>query len=559
MKIIHFLAVVCTLIIGPGLSYADSPNDVSKGVWQPNAYAVIIGISQYREEVIPKVPYAVTDAEVMAAVLEHYGGIPKSHIRLLTESRATGNDLRAIGDWLRMRAKSDSTIYIYFAGHGTPNAKTGDAYLVPWDGHPDFPSGLYPLKELYTTLNALPSQEIIVILDSCFSGATGRSVLAKGTRPMVIAMENPLLAVGKAVVFAGATGNQITSDYDPAQHGLFTYYLIEGLSGKADKNKDKLVTLHELFPYVKEHVAHTAVEELNREQTPVLLPEEQILGQRLAKPLSRIRELTDSSPLALIVEDVLREASDEKALGAGKPNVPKEIKEARARPYSPPPPNFEVIDSKDGAPMVLVPAGKFLYGNNNRRLSLPAFYVDKYEVTTRLYSQFLQATSRAPTVSCPAYCQQPYDWSQQVALVESGDRPVVNVYWDDAEAYCRHYGKRLPTEQEWEKAARGTDGRKYPWGNEEPTSRHALFRTTWNGYDTLAVVGSHEAGASPYGVHDLAGNVWEWTSSDYDSSSKVIRGGSWFDTASGLRSTYRRTWSLLDVIGFRCVQDEVPK
>ena len=182
-------------------------------------------------------------------------------------------------------------------------------------------------------------------------------------------------------------------------------------------------------------------------------------------------------------------------------------------------------------------------------MSLSAFYMDKYEVTTRLYATFIQATSRA----------QPDDWSQQVALVGSGDRPVVNVSWDDAEAYCRQYGKRLPTEQEWEKAARGTDGRIYPWGNEEPTSRHALFDTKWNGYGTLAVVGSHEAGASPYGIQDLAGNVWEWTSSDYDNSGqlKMLRGGSWDDNPQDLRSAYLyylKPSNRFNSIGFRCAK-----
>jgi hypothetical protein len=140
---------------------------------------------------------------------------------------------------------------------------------------------------------------------------------------------------------------------------------------------------------------------------------------------------------------------------------------------------------------------------------------------------------------------------------------VVLVTWDDADAYCRQYGKRLPTEQEWEKAARGTDGRKYPWGNEEPTSRHALFNTTWNGYGTLAVVGSHEAGASPYGIQDLAGNVWEWTSSDYNESGqyKVIRGGSWNHNANNLRSTNRNNRNPTNRNnnqGFRCAQDACP-
>jgi formylglycine-generating enzyme required for sulfatase activity len=206
------------------------------------------------------------------------------------------------------------------------------------------------------------------------------------------------------------------------------------------------------------------------------------------------------------------------------------------------------ITGKDGVPMVLVPAGEFLYGGKNERLSLPAFYMDKFEVSARLYAKFIQDTGRA----------QPRDWPEQVTLVGSGDRPVVGITWHDADTYCRRYGKRLPTEQEWEKAARGTDGRKYPWGNDEPTSRHALFDTKWSGYGTLATVESHEAGKSPYGIYNMAGNVWEWTSSE-DSKFKVLRGGSWNDRAGSLEATYSIGWYPDDpgdnVRGFRCVQD----
>lgn len=213
---------------------------------------------------------------------------------------------------------------------------------------------------------------------------------------------------------------------------------------------------------------------------------------------------------------------------------------------------------RDGAPMRLVPAGEFMMGSNDgdsdekpvHRVSLDAFYLDKYEVATRLYATFIQETNRA----------QPSDWSQQVALVGSGDRPVVSVTWHDADAYCRHYGKRLPTEQEWEKAARGTDGRTYPWGNEAPSSRLALFDPQWNGYGTLATVESYEAGKSPYGLYHMAGNAWEWTSSDYDTSGtyKVTRGGSWDDLADALVAATRSRWvpvNWYDDLGFRCAQD----
>jgi len=231
------------------------------------------------------------------------------------------------------------------------------------------------------------------------------------------------------------------------------------------------------------------------------------------------------------------------------------------------------ITGKDGAPMVLVPAGEFIMGSNDgeedekpeRRVTLDTFYMDKYEVSTRVYAAFLQATGRA----------RPDDWSKQVALVGSGDRPVVNVTWHDADAYCRQYGKRLPTEAEWEKAARETDGRTYPWGNEEPTNQHALFNARWNGYGTLATVESYEAGKSPYGLYHMAGNVWEWVADWYDEdyyqktpdrnpkgpstgNTKVLRGGSWLDEPRVVRSADRDRYLPMfrgATDGFRCPRD----
>jgi formylglycine-generating enzyme required for sulfatase activity len=213
------------------------------------------------------------------------------------------------------------------------------------------------------------------------------------------------------------------------------------------------------------------------------------------------------------------------------------------------------ITGKDGAPMVLVPAGKFLYGNNKEQLSLPAFYMDKFEVTTKLYAQFIQAASQ----------KQPEFWNQ-VSLTSVGDRPVMGVKWSDADAYCRYYGKRLPTEQEWEKAARGTDGRTYPWGNEQPSSRYANFlippvtgkNPSGNFYnDRLTAVGNYEADKSPYGIYDMAGNVREWTDSNHENGGKVLRGGAYSLSVIYLRSTKRigiDPKGRDHISGFRCAQ-----
>lgn len=209
------------------------------------------------------------------------------------------------------------------------------------------------------------------------------------------------------------------------------------------------------------------------------------------------------------------------------------------------------IAGKDGAPAMLVPTGGFLYGSTSQWMSLPDFYMDKHEVTTARYAKFLQATGR----------KAPYKWNE-VSPATDGNRPVIGIDWHDADAYCRHYGKRLPTEQEWEKSARGTDGRKYPWGNEAPARSRANYdwigEKTWQGYNTLSPVDAYEAGKSPYGVYDMSGNVWEWTSSNYDETYKVLRGGSWAYDAEelplwnrhGRNPTYRSYRN-----GFRCAQD----
>lgn len=184
------------------------------------------------------------------------------------------------------------------------------------------------------------------------------------------------------------------------------------------------------------------------------------------------------------------------------------------------------------------------------------------------YGEFLRSTSGS----------KPLYWDQ----VEHENLPIIGVEWHDADSYCRWTGKRLPTEAEWEKAARGMDGRTYPWGNEEPTPRLANFGKVFfflSQYEGgLAPVDSYEPGKSPYGLHHMAGNVWEWVADWYGESyygsdtnrnpagplkgdKKVLRGGSWDDRPVHVRSALRLSGAQsprLDDIGFRCAQD-IPK
>jgi formylglycine-generating enzyme required for sulfatase activity len=223
------------------------------------------------------------------------------------------------------------------------------------------------------------------------------------------------------------------------------------------------------------------------------------------------------------------------------------------------------------APMVLVPAGEFTMGSNMaddekpvHQIYLNAFYMDKYEVTVGQYAKYLEVTDM----------DEPPDWSI-MNQPQHQKRPVVNVDWEDAVKFCKWAGKRLPTEAEWEKAARGTDGRIYPWGNEAPTRLHANYgRKEWNNHLSLVPVGSFEEGKSPYGIYDMAGNAWEWVSDWYDyeyyqnsprrnpigptaGDSKGVRGGSWLYISEFLRSAHRfaaQPTNRYFGYGFRCAK-----
>jgi len=214
----------------------------------------------------------------------------------------------------------------------------------------------------------------------------------------------------------------------------------------------------------------------------------------------------------------------------------------------------ETIKDKDVASMVLVPAGEFTMGSNEgsshdkpeHKVFLDAYYMDMYEVTVGHYAKFLEATGMNPPPMWTTMDQPAYQ-----------NHPVVNVDWQDANNYCRWAGKRLPTEAEWEKAARGTDGRIYPWGNDPPDPRRANYgKEKWNKHAALLPAGQLKDGKSPYGIYDLAGNVWEWVSDWYDpdyyptspsrnpqgpesGKYKVLRGGSWDFAPEDLRSSRR--------------------
>src|SRR2546427_4120934 len=254
-----------------------------------NAYAVVIGIEQYREK-LPKADFADRDAKLVGEYLTKVLGYPAENVVVRLNERATRTDLvKYFEEWLRNNVDPGGSVFVYYSGHGAPNPKTGDAYLVPYDGDPAFvESTADPVKQLYAALEKLPAKEITVVLDSCFSGAGGRSVIARGMRPMVVSVENPILSSGKTVVLAASSGDQVSSTFEEKGHGLLTYFFLKGLQGEGDLNKDGAIEMAELFEYVKPNVQRVARRQYNNEQTPQLLASPHLLrkgGDRLAERL----------------------------------------------------------------------------------------------------------------------------------------------------------------------------------------------------------------------------------------------------------------------------------
>ena len=270
-----------------------------------------------------------------------------------------------------------------------------------------------------------------------------------------------------------------------------------------------------------------------------------------------------------------------------------------------------------GMAFCLVPAGEFLMGiteeeaqgwlqefggilevyadaSPHRTVTLPAYYIGRYPVTNAQYARFVQATGYdVPFVD--AEWAEPYNWDKERWLPPRGkeDHPVTLISWEDAVAYSEWAGLRLPTEAEWEKAARGTDGRLYPWGDAWDSERcnsvervagrellsYAAWKEWWAGFmerdaaernrDTTTAVGMYSPGGdSPYGCADMAGNVWEWCADWYQGypgttchrdrfgeTERVLRGGAWFSTRQPVRAPYRSgddPARRVDSRGFRC-------
>jgi formylglycine-generating enzyme required for sulfatase activity len=489
-------------------------DNAGKEVFQyEKSYALIIGVSKYTNG-WPQLPGVEKDIPRVKEALEKQG------FKVFVMKNPTYDQMEQefksfINKYGR---KPNDRLLFYFSGHGH-TIKLDDGremgYIVPADSaNPNIDkNGFFDkaidMEQIEVYAKRIQSKHALFMFDSCFSGS-----IFNISRAIPGNISDEMAKPIRQIVTAGAADEMVPDN------SIFCRQLIEALNGKADMDGDGYVTGAELGGFLQKTVANYSKETQHPQYGKIRDPN-----------LDKGEFVFSISP-------------------------PK---------TSPKPPTFI---GKDGAEMVLIPAGEFEMGSNDssgekpmHTVYLDAFYIDKYEVTNAQYKKFIDETSHRK----PGYWKEPnYDAPNQ---------PVVDVSWDDAKAYADWAGKRLPTEAEWEKAARGgLRGKSYPLGD-TLTHDDANYDGT-GGQDQWSYtspVGSFSPNG--YGLYDMAGNVWEWCADWYDKNYyansprqnpmgpssgqyRVYRGGSWNTSNPDNIRVSNRDYEIraFSNIGFRCVK-----
>jgi len=242
-----------------------------------SAVAVVIGNGEYEHEV-PNVKYATRDAQTVRDYLHNTLGYSSSNI--IYKENATLSTLRSVfgssdnyqGRLYDYVIPGKTDVFVYYSGHGAPDVEHGTSYLLPVNVSPDdITTNGYAMETLVNNLNRLPARSTTLIVDACFSGNTESGMIIKGASPVNIRLRESELALRKGTTLYASRGNQMASWFDREKHGLFTYYVIKGLRGAADKNRDKKITVSELKEYVETYVPSMARRTWGRNQNPVVL------------------------------------------------------------------------------------------------------------------------------------------------------------------------------------------------------------------------------------------------------------------------------------------------
>ena len=241
----------------------------------PKDWGLIIGVEKYDN--LPDVEYARKDAFTVRDYFIQILGIPEENIITLIDKEATKARIEGyVKNYIPSNLDKDSTLYVYFAGHGLPGTKKGEPYLVPYDADTRFIEQTgYKLISFYNDLYQANLERVYVFLDSCFSGVASRAaeMLIKGARPAMFQVEEVDPPTTSIISLNATSTGQISNAFPEKEHGLFTYYLLRGLKGAADADDNGWISVKEIYEYVRHHVDRES-RRLQSRQTPVIVPSE---------------------------------------------------------------------------------------------------------------------------------------------------------------------------------------------------------------------------------------------------------------------------------------------
>jgi len=504
-------------------------------------FALLIGIDAYHADNLPKLQYAVRNVNALRELLVAHYGFPAENIITLTNERATKDCIQAMLSLLTSREhiREEDSLLIYFCGLGKTMNTVDDGmkgFLLPvsawgrWDALPEPDQDLIaqgiPMNQLWKLLDRCPAQHILLIADAGIGGlqATARSV----DQPINITNVN-IIRPARQVLADGA-GFQV--DRDTWESSLFSEQLLRELRTCAAR-PNSVFTAQLLYAAIDQSLAIAT----NGARKP------QLADHGTDGDFS----FTVTEPLPALVPPA---------------NAPLLADTAPAWPAI-------AVNPKDGAEMVLIPAGEFLMGSTDslskwrlrelpqHRVYLDAYYIYKNPVTVAQFRKYQQVLPSPPPQG---------QWRDNQAMS--------NLFWDSACGYAKWAGASLPSEAEWEKAARGIDGRHFPWGNTWDDRK--VSSITYAGPHDTAPSGSCPEGASPYGVLGMVGNIDQACADWFDEYAylhapwgnpvgpatgdfRVVRGIGWspVDNPQYLNTTYRSVYhtdlSTFSNLGFRCV------
>jgi hypothetical protein len=272
------------------LDDADQP--IRTSVQNPNAVALVLAIQDYQNRDVPKVEFAVNDAEAVRRVLTQTLGYSESRVLLRKNDDVSGTKLKLlVRQDLRSRIVSgQSDVFLYYSGHGAPNVDTREGYLIPWDYDPQYvPSSdsAYSLKELYSDLSKLGARSVTVVLEACFSGVSEAGALVKAASPLNIIVDRPVQSMPNGLVISASGPREIATWYSDRKHGLMTYYWLHAMHGEAGDAGGR-VTPDSLRRFLQDKVPVMAQQLRGRNQTPDVIADapDRILAQL---PVSALR------------------------------------------------------------------------------------------------------------------------------------------------------------------------------------------------------------------------------------------------------------------------------